>query len=121
VEERQRVMHRRQGDMPPLDHPGHQGQGMKEEANPGHEERGFRDALPPSSQLDQKQSGAEKIEEQRDLEKENVHGPTSPLNFGEIIIETAREGGQANSQPPSPRTCSTADTGPCTPAADRCP
>src|SRR2546426_3852847 len=32
-------------DMSPLDHPGHQGQGMKEEANPGHDERGFPDEI----------------------------------------------------------------------------
>src|SRR5439155_25498891 len=90
-----------QRNMSPLDHPGHQGQGMKEEANSGHDERGFPDALPQPRQLDQKQSGPQKIEQQRDLEEENVHGPTSPLKFEGIffsvgIIETAEEGSQAN-------------------------
>src|SRR2546428_13785398 len=103
--------------MPPPDHPGPQNQGKKEEAKPGHDERGFPEALPPSGQLDQKQSGAQKIEEQRDLEEENVHGPTSPLNFEGIIIETAGEGSQATSQRTPRLKCLTAGAGRC-PSAD---
>ena len=79
-------MRRRQRNVPALDHPRDQRKRVEEEPDPRHGERSLSAFLPPSGQLDQKQSGAQKIKKEGDLEEENVHMATSPLNFEGILF-----------------------------------